>query len=88
MIHTISLNYTPGAIEWVHDSSRMKGRLAVADVDSGVIRIYAEDTVGGVPLQTIELHGSPVTVIKVGSTDHGQALRPCPQFSIEGCVSP
>jgi peptidylprolyl isomerase domain and WD repeat-containing protein 1 len=58
-IHMISVDYTPGACQWIH-SKTQRSRLAVASQDSGKIYVY-HGTGSNVPLHTLTTHAAPVT---------------------------
>jgi peptidylprolyl isomerase domain and WD repeat-containing protein 1 len=81
MIHMLQLPYIPLAVEWVHAPGRGgTGVLAVSDVNSPLIRLYAADG-GNEPAHTLELHAAPVTLMR-----YNAALRLCISCDEKGGV--
>lgn len=59
MSNMITLDYTPGAVCWISSGkSGIYNRVAVADMNSGVIRIYADDEPQH--LHELTFHSHPV----------------------------
>ncbi|CAM9602696.1 unnamed protein product [Chrysoparadoxa australica] len=65
MSHMLSLEYTPTKVAWINNKSR-RGKVAVADADSGAVRVYATDGASE-PLHTLTLHSSPVLCLAFNS---------------------
>nr|XP_039258573.1 peptidylprolyl isomerase domain and WD repeat-containing protein 1-like [Styela clava] len=64
MINMIKLGYTPSVCEWIMSPGSHLPAVAVAEKDSGIIRIY-DGRGTHEPLHVLDkLHGKPVTAIK------------------------
>ncbi|CAN0165110.1 unnamed protein product [Discosporangium mesarthrocarpum] len=61
MSRIISLEYTPTRATWIHERGR-QGRVAVADSDSPVVRVYASDGQPE-PVGELSVHSVPVVVM-------------------------
>jgi peptidylprolyl isomerase domain and WD repeat-containing protein 1 len=59
MIHMLTLDFTPTCAAWISDKGR-RGRVAIADADSGAIRIYYSEGGEDQPVHTLSLHSTPV----------------------------
>jgi peptidylprolyl isomerase domain and WD repeat-containing protein 1 len=71
MSNMLRLEYVPTAACWCHTRGAPVGKIALAAMDSPLVRVYATDgaTAGyGTPLQTVSLHRSPVVVLAVNET--------------------
>lgn len=64
MMTMLRLPYSPVAVEWILQKNDAKAKLAIADKDSPSIHIYDARSDSNQPIKTVEIHTSPVLVMK------------------------
>ncbi|KAL1521995.1 hypothetical protein AB1Y20_021640 [Prymnesium parvum] len=69
MIRWVKLDFIPGPCEWVSSRSGAGSSvLAVGDVDSGAIRLFAANDDHSTPFKTLTMHSAPVLHIRSNHT--------------------
>ena len=72
----MKLDFIPGPCEWISSRSGAGATvLAVADVDSGALRLFAANDGSTTPFKTLTMHSAPVLHMKVRGTRGDRARR-------------